>query len=55
MESPSAMSIAHGFKKCCISNASDGSDDDVLWEGLVQQQESDDDSESDSDAEDLCT
>ena len=25
-------SIIHGFKKCCISNALDGSEDDVLWE-----------------------
>lgn len=50
----SPESIAHGFKKCCISNALDGSDDDILWEGLVQQHQSDDDSESDSDAEDLC-
>ncbi|KAJ8362614.1 hypothetical protein AAFF_G00365480 [Aldrovandia affinis] len=25
-------SIVNGFKKCCISNAMDGSEDDVLWE-----------------------
>uniref|UniRef100_A0A1A7X7M9 HTH CENPB-type domain-containing protein n=1 Tax=Iconisemion striatum TaxID=60296 RepID=A0A1A7X7M9_9TELE len=25
-------SIINGFKKCCISNALDGSEDDVLWE-----------------------
>lgn len=24
--------IRHGFKKCCLSNAMDGSEDDVLWE-----------------------
>jgi len=22
-----------GFKKCCISNAVDGADDDILWNG----------------------
>jgi hypothetical protein len=22
-----------GFKKCCISNAVDGTDDDTLWNG----------------------
>jgi hypothetical protein len=22
-----------GFKKCCISNAMDGTDDDILWNG----------------------
>ena len=25
--------IVKGFKKCCISNAVDGTDDDVLWNG----------------------
>ena len=24
--------IARAFKKCCISNALDGSEDDILWE-----------------------
>ena len=24
--------IVRSFKKCCISNASDGSDDDILWQ-----------------------
>ena len=24
--------IVHSFKKCCISNALDGSEDDILWE-----------------------
>jgi hypothetical protein len=24
--------IVRSFKKCCISNALDGSDDDILWE-----------------------
>ena len=25
--------IVKGFKKCCISNAMDGTDDDMLWNG----------------------
>uniref|UniRef100_A0A674NL54 HTH CENPB-type domain-containing protein n=1 Tax=Takifugu rubripes TaxID=31033 RepID=A0A674NL54_TAKRU len=28
----SPKSIIHGFKKCCLSNALDGSEDDLLWE-----------------------
>ena len=28
----SSESIINGFKKCCVSNAMDGSEDDVLWE-----------------------
>jgi hypothetical protein len=24
--------IGRSFKKCCISNALDGSEDDILWE-----------------------
>jgi len=32
--------IARSFKKCCISNALDGSEDDILWE--------DDDEDKDS-------
>ena len=32
--------IVRSFKKCCISNALDGSEDDILWE---------DDGEDDSD------
>uniref|UniRef100_A0A1A8E7J6 DDE-1 domain-containing protein n=1 Tax=Nothobranchius kadleci TaxID=1051664 RepID=A0A1A8E7J6_NOTKA len=31
-------SIITGFKKCCISNALDGSEDDVLWEEPEPQQ-----------------
>uniref|UniRef100_A0A8D0DA03 HTH CENPB-type domain-containing protein n=1 Tax=Sander lucioperca TaxID=283035 RepID=A0A8D0DA03_SANLU len=38
----SQESIIHGFKKCCISNALDGSEDDILWEGLVEHHDSDD-------------
>ena len=25
--------IVRSFKKCCISNALDGSEDDILWNG----------------------
>ena len=25
-----------GFKKCCVSNGLDGSDDDLLWNGSEQ-------------------
>ena len=34
--------IIRSFKKCCISNALDGSEDDILWEG-------DDEDKDDSD------
>jgi hypothetical protein len=26
--------IVRSFKKCCISNALDGSEDDILWEDV---------------------
>jgi hypothetical protein len=26
-------SVVKGFKKCCISSAVDGTDDDMLWNG----------------------
>jgi hypothetical protein len=26
-------SVVKGFKKCCISNEVDGTDDDMLWNG----------------------
>uniref|UniRef100_A0A8D0D2D7 HTH CENPB-type domain-containing protein n=1 Tax=Sander lucioperca TaxID=283035 RepID=A0A8D0D2D7_SANLU len=38
----SQESIIHGFKKCCISNALDGSEDDILWEVFVEHHDSDD-------------
>ncbi|KAJ8412737.1 hypothetical protein AAFF_G00116880 [Aldrovandia affinis] len=55
-------SIVSGFKKCCISNAMDGSEDDVLWEeaepGDAQPEkvsdESDDSESGPSDAEDAA-
>lgn len=33
-------------KRCCISNASDGSDDDLLWEELVETEHVSDNNES---------
>ena len=32
MESIPESIIVRSFKKCCISNALDGSEDDILWE-----------------------
>lgn len=40
--------IVHSFKKCCISNALDGSEDDILWE---DQATSDTTSADDTDAD----
>jgi hypothetical protein len=31
-----------GVKKCCISNAADGTDDDMLWDGNVRSECEDD-------------
>jgi len=28
--------VVKGFKKCCISNAMDGTDDNMLWNGREQ-------------------
>lgn len=49
--------IVKSFKKCCISNAMDGSEDDALWEDLCENRHNDDDSDSDdeSDVEDFYT
>ena len=46
-------SIISGFKKCCLSNALDGSEDDVLQEETGSRNESGSDSER-SEAEDIC-
>ena len=27
-----------GFKKCCISSAVDGTDDDMLWKGIKENE-----------------
>jgi hypothetical protein len=32
MESHPESIIVRSFKECCISNALDGSEDDILWE-----------------------
>ena len=54
--------IVRAFKKCCISNAMDGTEDDILFEDVVQQNaptaaapdaESDDDDDDDDDYDDL--
>jgi hypothetical protein len=44
----SSESILAGFKKCCISNALDGTEDDILWQD-VEDKNDDSDSEDDSD------
>lgn len=51
----SPKSIIHGFKKCCISNALDGSEDDVLWEEPAEPEDGSEDSDTEhSEAEDVC-
>ncbi|KAK0141224.1 Pogo transposable element with KRAB domain [Merluccius polli] len=52
----STQSIIRGFKKCCISNELDGSEDDALWEEPVEaDQLGSVDSESEhSGDEDVC-
>jgi len=34
--------IIRSFKKCCISNALDGSEDDILWEDGVEDKDDSD-------------
>ena len=43
--------IVHAFKKCCISNRMDGTEDDVLWEDFVHRPDSNDDSDNDDESE----
>jgi hypothetical protein len=31
--------IIRSFKKCCISNAVDGSEDDILWEDVGEDKD----------------
>lgn len=54
----SSESIINGFKKCCISNLMDGSEDDLMWEEPAAAAESDNESGSEeeepSDAEDAA-
>lgn len=46
----SSESIVEGFKKCCITNALDGSEDDILWRDVQEVSDSDTDA-SDSSSE----
>jgi hypothetical protein len=48
----SSDSITHGFKKCCISNNLDGTEDDVLWE-TVSDNSKGDTSDEETDIEDV--
>lgn len=48
-EQISPQSIVAGFKKCCISNALDGSEDDLLWEIEVENRSDLDSNETLSD------
>lgn len=41
--------IIRAFKKCCISNAMDGSEDDALWDELSNKEDSDVADEDDND------
>jgi hypothetical protein len=34
--------IIRSFKKCCISNALDGSEDDILWKDNVEDKDDSD-------------
>ena len=34
--------IVRSFKKCCISDALDGSEDDILWKGDVEEKDDSD-------------
>jgi hypothetical protein len=34
--------IIRSFKKCCISNALDGSEDDILWKDDVEEEDDSD-------------
>jgi hypothetical protein len=34
--------IVRSFKKCCISNALDGSEDDIVWEDDVEDEDDSD-------------
>lgn len=45
----STESIVKGFKKCCVTNSLDGTEDDVLWEDCSSHASSSDDENSDPD------
>jgi hypothetical protein len=38
---PSRRALSSSFKKCCISNALDGYEDDILWEDDGEDKDSD--------------
>lgn len=42
--------IMHTFKKSCISNRMDETEDDVIWEDFVYRPDSTDDSDNDDEA-----
>ena len=45
MESHPGERIVRSFKQCCISNALDGSEDDILWEDDGKDKDDKDDSD----------
>lgn len=45
--------IVRAFKKCCISNALDGSEDDILWEETPSTSTEDSDTDEDCDRNDI--
>jgi hypothetical protein len=48
----SSKSILAGFKKCCICNALDGTEDDILWQYVEDDSVCEDDGDEQSDRED---
>jgi hypothetical protein len=48
----SSDNIIHRFKKCCISNNLDGTEDDMLWETVPDNSRSDT-SDEETDIEDV--
>ena len=47
-------SIVKGFKKCSISNALDGSEDDCLWQEVSEDENESDEEDDDEDVQDIC-
>ena len=50
LESHPGEHFVRSFKKCCISNALDGSEDDILWKGDVEEKDDSDWVESTDDS-----
>ena len=44
----------NGFKKCSISNALDGSEDDCLWQEVSEDENESDEEDDDEDVQDIC-